>query len=497
MVLWNHRLTHCSLLFLKGDNEGELDEGFCDELADDGFAQLLVQDDFADSVMIPTTNLLEDFDLGVDMLDSTEQTIPTSEPLKSPFGQIPMAPGSPYQLVATSSPVAIPPQDIQSQNNYNEYLNQAHSDASSTSSYSQHSGYMPTEGDDLALLFCEGMTDSLDVMATTAEVLSLPVSTAGQYTTSCSTIGMEFSSHPVSYSNSSFTSQADPSFSTPTLASVNMSHSSLMDLAEASQLLLGDGGINTGLINMTQLGGTPIINQTSSATTPVASDSNFSAMSSESMSIPLSNVTSSMAGAQMCSRSSQTCGSDTNRLTRSLSPAPSISNYSNQCHSPSPSPSVDHFSIGSVSSVSTGACYYSPSPESNFQKNTRGSSRDRLRSSSPSPSKSSRKMSPLPASKDKLVEMPFYQFKKILDDPNVDVNEKEEAKNIRKRGKNKVAAKNCRQKKIEVVMGLQQEVDQMKEQKKLLAKKCQGLQREIHQLKQKCMSFRSLAHSSS
>lgn len=92
--------------------------------------------------------------------------------------------------------------------------------------------------------------------------------------------------------------------------------------------------------------------------------------------------------------------------------------------------------------------------------------------------------------------MPFYQFKKILDDPSVDPTEKEEVKTIRKRGKNKVAAKNCRQKKIEVVMGLQQEVERMKEEKKRLDSKCQGLEREINSLKQRCSSFRSLAYSS-
>ena len=88
------------------------------------------------------------------------------------------------------------------------------------------------------------------------------------------------------------------------------------------------------------------------------------------------------------------------------------------------------------------------------------------------------------------MDMPFYQFKKILDDPTVDQNEKEYVKSIPKRGKNKVAAKNCRQKKIEVVMGLQEEVDKMKEQKNRLDMKCQGLEQEINKLKQRCSSFR-------
>ena len=444
--------------------------------------------------MIPTSALLEDFDLGVDMFDSTEQAIPTSEPLKSPFGQVPIAPSSPYEfMAAVTSPVPIPPHDIQSQNDYNDYLNQVHSDASSTSSYSQHSGYIPTE-DDLSMLLGDTMAGGLDIMSSTQGAFSLPISTCGQHTTACSTMGMDFSPHGVSYATSNFTSQSDPCFSTPTLTSVHMNHSGLMDLSEASQLVETGDGINTGLMSaMSHLEGAPLINQTSS-TAPVLSDTNFSTMSTVNNSIPLGSVTNSVAGAQMCSRSCQTT-QDSERLTRSLSPAPSYAQSpysSHQCHSPSPSPSVDHYSIGSVSSNSTAACYYSPSPESRVS-----AARNRLPSSSTSSSKSSRQMSPLPSKKEKLVEMPFFQFKKILDDPGVDHNEKEEAKNIRKRGKNKVAAKNCRQKKIEVVMGLQQEVDQMKEQKKLLDTRCKSLEREINHLKQKCSSFRSLAYLTS
>ena len=448
--------------------------------------------------MIPTSALLDDFDLGVDMFDSTEQSIPTSEPLKSPFNQFPVAPESPYQLVAAttscSSPIPIPPQDIQSQNDYNEYLNQAHSNASSSSSYSHHSGgyTMADDSDDLAMLL--HATGGLDVMAVSAqEALSLPITTYCQHTTGCSTIGMDISPHSVCYANSTFTSQADPSFSTPTLTSVHMDQPNLMDLAEASDLVLTSDGINSSLINMamSHLEGAPMITQTSS-TAPIGTEtSNFSVTNT---SIPLNNVTNSVAGAQMCSRSSQTCP-NSSRMTRSLSPAPSLA-HSQQCRSPSPAPSLDQYSASSVSSVSTGACYYTPSPDSSHPKLTGSSVKDSYRSGSPLSRKLSGKTSPLPAAKEKLVEMPFYQFKKILDDPTVDLNEKEEAKNIRKRGKNKVAAKNCRQKKIEVVMGLQQEVDEMKEQKKMLDMRCKGLEREINSWKQKCSSFRSLAYSS-
>ena len=425
--------------------------------------------------MIPTTALLEDFDLGVDMFDSTEQTIPTSESLKSPFGQVsPAGPGSPYQLVS-SSPIPIPPHDIHSQNDYNEYLNQSGSNSSSSPAYSQHSGYMPpttTDEDELAMLLCEDLTGGDLNTITSTPSLSLPMSTCGQHTAAYSTMAMDFTSQPVSYTSSTFSSQVDPAFTTPTLTSVNMGQPSLMDLAEASQLaaLTSDAG----LMNMAvgQLETTPMISSSSNST--------FS--SSVNSSLPLSGMISSVAGAQVCSRSSQT-HQNNNRVTRSLSPAPShahspAASYHRQSHSPSPSPRTSHYSTSSVGSSSSGACYYAPSPGG---------------CNSPSSSKSPEKLS---LANDKLVDMPFYQFKKILDDPNVDPNEKETAKNIRKRGKNKVAAKNCRQKKIEVVLGLQQEVDRMKEEKKRLDLKCQGLEREINSLKQRCSSFRSLAYSS-
>ena len=463
------------VVFATGDNEGELDEGFCDELCDEGFAHLLIPDDPSDSSMIPTSALLEDFDLGVDMFDSTEQTIPTSETLKSPFGQVsPAGPGSPYQSVATStSPIPVPLQDVHSQNDYNEYLNQSGSNSSSSPAYSQHSGYMPTtaEDDELAMLLCNDLTGGELNAITSTQSLSLPMSTCGQYTTAYSTMAMDFTSQPVSYANSTFSSQVDPSFTTPTLTSVHLNQPSLMDLAEASQLaaLTGD----TGLVNMAtgQLDTAPVINS--------SSDSTFS--STMNSSLPLSGMINSVAGAQVCSRSSQT-HQNNDRLTRSLSPAPSHTHspasYHRRSHSPSPSPRTSHYSTSSVGSSSSGACYHSPSPGG---------------CSSPSSAKSPGKAGVM---KEKLVDMPFYQFKKILDDPNVDPTEKEAVKNIRKRGKNKVAAKNCRQKKIEVVMGLQQEVDRMKEEKKRLDLKCHGLEREINRLKQRCSSFGSLAFSS-
>lgn len=73
--------------------------------------------------------------------------------------------------------------------------------------------------------------------------------------------------------------------------------------------------------------------------------------------------------------------------------------------------------------------------------------------------------------KERLVHMPFYDFKKIIDNPTVPERDKEEVKNIRRRGKNKAAAKVCRQRKLDLINGLQHEIDLLKAEKdKLLAR---------------------------
>ncbi len=141
----------------------------------------------------------------------------------------------------------------------------------------------------------------------------------------------------------------------------------------------------------------------------------------------------------------------TNRTARSLSPAPSTpSTY----YTP-PTPS-------------SGA-YYIPSPIE----------------SSPTPSVLSG-VSFNEMNDQALVEMPFHRFKKYLDDPTISDSKKEHLKCLRRRGKNKVAAKNCREKKITMISGLQQEVNQMRATKSRLDIKTRGLEKELERLKQIC-----------
>ena len=133
--------------------------------------------------------------------------------------------------------------------------------------------------------------------------------------------------------------------------------------------------------------------------------------------------------------------------TRQRSPTPSLS-------LPAPSP---------VSSVTT------EYPDSEYGRDTNRSVRPRDEASDGGD----------------IVNMPFYEFKKILDSSGASERDKEQVKAIRKRGKNKVAAKNCRQRKLEVIMGLQEEVDKLKGLKAQLLMKSLALQRSIEENKQK------------
>ena len=81
--------------------------------------------------------------------------------------------------------------------------------------------------------------------------------------------------------------------------------------------------------------------------------------------------------------------------------------------------------------------------------------------------------------KEQFIKMPFYDFKKILDNPTVSERDKDDVKSIRRRGKNKVAAKVCRQRKIDLVNGLQYEIDLLKEEKDKLLDRTKAEQQKL------------------
>ena len=91
-----------------------------------------------------------------------------------------------------------------------------------------------------------------------------------------------------------------------------------------------------------------------------------------------------------------------------------------------------------------------------------------------------------PSTGDKMVHMPFYQFKKIIESPALPEEKKNNIKTLRRRGKNKIAAKTCRQRKMELVSGLQQEIEQLRAIKQRISGQTNTLQKEIELLKSQC-----------
>lgn len=128
--------------------------------------------------------------------------------------------------------------------------------------------------------------------------------------------------------------------------------------------------------------------------------------------------------------------------------------------------------------------FTTPPPRSSFHRAPRQSSK-RSASLSPAPSPKSVE-SKLSEEDKKLIDMPYYQFRKLLDDPSIPERRKEEIKNIRRKGRNKVAAKVCRSKKIHLIMGLEKEVEQLRKAKSQIEMRTMSLEREIEELKKKC-----------
>ena len=89
----------------------------------------------------------------------------------------------------------------------------------------------------------------------------------------------------------------------------------------------------------------------------------------------------------------------------------------------------------------------------------------------------------------RLIDMLYYQFRKLLDDPSISENMKEEMKSIRRKGKNKAAAKACRQKKVHKVKGLEQEIEQLRRTKLQIVLRTEAFEREIAELKRHCQEL--------
>ena len=431
-----------------GEGQGEIDEGFdeefcdmediclqkdsdvnnltpslvtLDELTDKELHHLLAEGAFNsndDAISFPNPALLDDFDLGVDVLDSEQSThsLLDCEPLKSPvFSNGP--PCSPYHI-ATPSPVLVTASDFQTMtlNDCNALMVNSVAIGDNMSDFSGS----PAPS-------CSRQCDDLDMLCSVCEdvgsLTDLP--------------------RPSLYS-------PPPCPPSPHMRTTSTTHpmSTSPSLILEATLRVELSEVHSKLSNHLPQRHSPSNDRYPPSSGGLTSLHGSGHLGSGQVNIKLENG----ARNSTCSRSSQT----------SASPCP-----------PTPTVSVSN----STMKHTCGATLPPSSPLMTLSPHSPSCASTGTKDSKPSGSENPDQS---------LINMPFHQFKQILDSSEVPETDKEEAKCIRRRGKNKVAAKNCRQRKTEIIFGLQREIEQLKEAKSKMAIKSRNLQAEITMLRQRC-----------
>lgn len=93
-----------------------------------------------------------------------------------------------------------------------------------------------------------------------------------------------------------------------------------------------------------------------------------------------------------------------------------------------------------------------------------------------------------PIARDKLITIPVEEFNQLLEDAHLTEIEVAFMKEWRRRGKNKAAAQVARKRKREEVSGLDEEVEEMRQQKVELEKKCDQLRSLVRSLKERSIA---------
>ncbi|XP_016850105.1 endoplasmic reticulum membrane sensor NFE2L1 isoform X2 [Anolis carolinensis] len=95
----------------------------------------------------------------------------------------------------------------------------------------------------------------------------------------------------------------------------------------------------------------------------------------------------------------------------------------------------------------------------------------------------------IPFSNEKIINLPVEEFNELLSKYQLSEAQLSLIRDIRRRGKNKMAAQNCRKRKLDTILNLERDVDDLQRDKsKLLREKVEFL-RSIRQMKQKVQSL--------
>lgn len=95
----------------------------------------------------------------------------------------------------------------------------------------------------------------------------------------------------------------------------------------------------------------------------------------------------------------------------------------------------------------------------------------------------------IPFSNDKIINLPVEEFNELLAKHHLSEAQLALIRDIRRRGKNKMAAQNCRKRKLETIINLEQGVQDLRRDKARLLKEKMEFIRSLRQLKQKMQSL--------
>ncbi|XP_012732467.2 endoplasmic reticulum membrane sensor NFE2L1b isoform X1 [Fundulus heteroclitus] len=95
----------------------------------------------------------------------------------------------------------------------------------------------------------------------------------------------------------------------------------------------------------------------------------------------------------------------------------------------------------------------------------------------------------IPFSNDKIINLPVEEFNELLAKHHLSEAQLALIRDIRRRGKNKMAAQNCRKRKLETIINLEQGVQDLRRDKARLLKERMEFIRSIRQLKQKMQNL--------
>ncbi|XP_036408261.1 endoplasmic reticulum membrane sensor NFE2L1-like isoform X2 [Megalops cyprinoides] len=95
----------------------------------------------------------------------------------------------------------------------------------------------------------------------------------------------------------------------------------------------------------------------------------------------------------------------------------------------------------------------------------------------------------IPFSNDKIINLPVEEFNELLAKHRLSEAQLALVRDIRRRGKNKMAAQNCRKRKLDTILNLEQGVDALRRDKARLLKEKMEFLRSIRQMKQKVHSL--------